>query len=208
MPAVITAQTQSENSLSFPIHWTVKVSDFLQSLAKSCLFLKDSFCHHYSNDKPCNHNGSHDNTDIFINKCRYICIQQWHALLVPTRHVDHPAVAVLHQVSSLTVDPAGRDAVSAEEVRVHRRGLAVPPRWRQVRELRKREATAQNHFSYRAYCLLNIPSCALLMQSFDLVVSVNMIIDLLLCLYGRLYTFIEFGTENESLSYSMENTCA
>lgn len=49
--------------------------------------------------------------------------------------MDHPAVAVLHQVPRLAVDPAGRDTVAAEEVRVHRRVLAVPPRWRQVCEL-------------------------------------------------------------------------
>lgn len=34
----------------------------------------------------------------------------------PTRHMDHPTVAVLHQVSGLTVDSAGRDTVTVEEV--------------------------------------------------------------------------------------------
>lgn len=63
----------------------------------------------------------------------------------PTGHVDHSAVAVLHQVSGLAVDPAGRDAVAAEEVRIHRRGLAVTPGRRQVRQLRKTEAPEQNH---------------------------------------------------------------
>lgn len=58
-------------------------------------------------------------------------------MLYDTRHVDHPAVAVLHQVSSLAVDPAGREAIGAEEVRVHRCGLAVSPWRRQVRELKE-----------------------------------------------------------------------
>lgn len=49
--------------------------------------------------------------------------------------MDHPAVAVLHQVPRLAVDPAGRNAVGAEEVGVHWCGLAVPPRWRKVRQL-------------------------------------------------------------------------
>lgn len=63
-----------------------------------------------------------------------------------TRHVDHPAVAVLHQVPRLAVDPAGRDAVAAEEVGVHRRGLAVPPRRRQVCQLGGwMETTAESH---------------------------------------------------------------
>lgn len=98
----------------------------------------------------------------YRGKCRnkVFCIQQWNDHLVPTRHVDHPAVAVLHQVTSLTVNPAGCDAVSAKEVWVHRRGLAVPPRGRQVRQLGEREeATVQNHFSYRAQCVLNALSC-------------------------------------------------
>lgn len=60
-------------------------------------------------------------------------------LPAPTGHVDHPAVAVLHQVARLTVDPARCDAVRVEEVRVHRRGLAVAPGRRQVRQLRVRE---------------------------------------------------------------------
>lgn len=71
-------------------------------------------------------------------------VEQWHAPVVPTRHVDHPAVAVLHQISCLAVDPAGCDAVSVEEVWVHRRGLAVPPRWRQVRQLREKQQCRTN----------------------------------------------------------------
>lgn len=70
--------------------------------------------------------------------------------------MDHPAIAVLHQVARLAVDAAGRDAVSAEEVRVHRRGLAVAPRRRQVRQLRNsRETAVQNRFSYTAYFLIS-----------------------------------------------------
>lgn len=63
----------------------------------------------------------------------------------PTRHVDHPTVAVLHQVSRLAVDPTGGDAVGAEEVGVHRRGLAVPPRRRQVRQLGRRDRCNRAH---------------------------------------------------------------
>lgn len=77
-------------------------------------------------------------------------------LLPLTRHVDHPAVAVLHQVPRLAVNPAGRDAVAAEEVGVHRRGLAVPPRWRQVCQLWREmegwmERTTESHLE-RLFC--------------------------------------------------------
>ena len=34
----------------------------------------------------------------------------------PTRHMNHPAVAVLHQVARLAVYAAGGEAVGAEEV--------------------------------------------------------------------------------------------
>lgn len=72
------------------------------------------------------------------------------AVVPLTRHVDHPAVAVLHQVPRLAVDPARCDAVAAEEVGVHRRGLAVPPRRRQVCQLGEgaggwMETTAGSH---------------------------------------------------------------
>lgn len=75
----------------------------------------------------------------------------------PTGHVDHPAVAVLHQVARLAVDPAGRDAVAAEEVGIHRRGLAVAPGRGQVRQLRKMGGTGAEPL--RANCLLSIASC-------------------------------------------------
>ena len=58
---------------------------------------------------------------------------------VYTGHVDHPAVAVLHQVARLTVDAAGCDAVRGEELRVDRSGLAVSPGRGQVLELRRGE---------------------------------------------------------------------
>lgn len=51
----------------------------------------------------------------------------------PTGHVHHPAVAVLHDVARLAVDPAGRHAVDVEEAQGL--GLALPPRRRQVGEL-------------------------------------------------------------------------
>lgn len=71
--------------------------------------------------------------------------------MFPTGHVDHSAVAVLHQVSGLAVDSAGRDAVAAEEVGIHRRGLAVTPGRRQVCQLRKMEAPEQNHLEQTVY---------------------------------------------------------
>lgn len=85
----------------------------------------------------------------------------------PTRHVDHFAVAVLHQVSRLAVDPAGRDAVAAEEVGIHWRGLAVTPGRRQVCQLRAMEAPEQNHLEQPVYWTSPLV-CEVLMQWFDL----------------------------------------
>lgn len=76
----------------------------------------------------------------------------------PTGHVDHSAVAILHQVPRLTVNPAGCDAVAAEEVWIHRRGLAVTPGRRQVCQLRKMKVARAEPL--RANCLLGVPSCA------------------------------------------------
>ena len=56
-------------------------------------------------------------------------------LTVPTGHMNHPAVAVLHQVARLTVDTARRDAVRGEEIGVYGGGLAVAPRRWQVLQL-------------------------------------------------------------------------
>lgn len=39
--------------------------------------------------------------------------------LPPTWHVDHAAVAVLHDVAGLTVNPTGGDAVNGKEVEPH-----------------------------------------------------------------------------------------
>lgn len=111
--------------------------------------------------------------------------------------MDHPAVAVLHQVPGLTVDPAGRDAVSAEEVRVHRCGLAVAPRRRQVHQLRRMKATLQNHLEQA------IPSCVLLMHLFDLVFPVYKVINALALSLRRHCTFIKHGPENELRSCSV-----
>lgn len=58
--------------------------------------------------------------------------------------MHHATVTVLHQVARLTVDTAGGDAVGAEEVRVHGRGFAVPPRRRQVGELATEITTRQS----------------------------------------------------------------
>lgn len=57
--------------------------------------------------------------------------------LQPTGHVHHPAVAVLHDVARLAVDPAGRHAVHVEKAQ--RLRLALSPRRRQVGQLRGRE---------------------------------------------------------------------
>lgn len=61
-------------------------------------------------------------------------------MCVSTRHVDHPAVTVLHQVACLTVDTAGCDAVRGEELRVDGSGLAVSPRGREVLKLGQNRA--------------------------------------------------------------------
>lgn len=133
MPTVITAQTQSENGWVFQFTGVWKYQIFCTHWQKAVCSLSIVFVTTISNEST---SMGTKRTDtwmlyIFINACRNICIQQreWECIHMPTRHMDHPAVAVLHQVSCLTVDPAGRDAVSAEEVWVHRRGLAVPP-WR------------------------------------------------------------------------------
>lgn len=59
--------------------------------------------------------------------------------LALTWHVDHAAVAILHDVAGLTVDPTGGDAVNRKEVESHLRGSALAPRRRQVRELQDRK---------------------------------------------------------------------
>lgn len=70
--------------------------------------------------------------NAFVRSSVCVCVKD-------TGHVNHPAIAVLDQVSRLAVNSAGSDAVTAEEVRVHRCGLAVAPRWGQVRQLKERE---------------------------------------------------------------------
>ena len=59
--------------------------------------------------------------------------------------MNHPAVAVLHQVARLAVYAAGGEAVGAEEVWVHGRGLAVPPRRGQVGQLGDGEKNTLDH---------------------------------------------------------------
>lgn len=46
---------------------------------------------------------------------------------IPTRHVHHATVAVVHQVARFAVDATSRDAVSVKEVWLHGRHLAVSP---------------------------------------------------------------------------------
>lgn len=62
---------------------------------------------------------------------------------VPTGHVHHPAVAVLHDVARLAVDPAGRHAVHLEESRLQGPGLALSPRRRQVGQLQVRRGRGE-----------------------------------------------------------------
>lgn len=57
----------------------------------------------------------------------------------PTGHVHHPAVAVLHNVACLTVDPAGGHAVHREEARLQSLRLALAPGRRQEGELQGRK---------------------------------------------------------------------
>lgn len=65
----------------------------------------------------------------------------WLGLLrTHTRHVNHPAVAVLQQVPGLTVDAAGADAVRGEVLGVDGSGLAVTPRRREVLKLQRQTA--------------------------------------------------------------------
>lgn len=61
-------------------------------------------------------------------------------LQIHTRHVNHPAVAVLQQVPGLTVDAAGADAVCGEVLGVYGSGFAVTPRWREVLKLKQQTA--------------------------------------------------------------------
>lgn len=51
----------------------------------------------------------------------------------PTGHVHHPAVAVLHDVARLAVDPAGRHAVDVEKAQGP--GLALSPGGGEVGQL-------------------------------------------------------------------------
>ncbi len=56
-----------------------------------------------------------------------------------TRHVHHPAVAVLHDVAGFTVNPAGGYTVDLEKARLQSLRLALSPRGRQVGQLQVRE---------------------------------------------------------------------
>lgn len=53
----------------------------------------------------------------------YCILQEWGRCFpgapVPTWHVDHAAVTVLHDVAGLTVNPTGCDAVNRKEVESH-----------------------------------------------------------------------------------------
>lgn len=52
-----------------------------------------------------------------------------------TRHVHHPAVAILHYVACFTVDPAGSYTVDLEKARLQSFRLALAPWGRQVGQL-------------------------------------------------------------------------
>lgn len=66
-------------------------------------------------------------------------IERERKIVLLTRHVDHPTVAVLHYVACLTVDPAGGHAVDLVEARVQSLGLTLSPRRRQVGQLQQGE---------------------------------------------------------------------
>lgn len=55
-----------------------------------------------------------------------------------TRHVHHPAVAVLHYVACFTVDPAGSHTVDLEKARLQSFRLTLAPWGRQVGQLQVR----------------------------------------------------------------------
>lgn len=62
---------------------------------------------------------------------------------LPTGHVHHAAVAVVHQVARFAVNATGGDAVTVEEIRVHGRGLAVAPGGGQINQLQQGHVTCQ-----------------------------------------------------------------
>jgi len=59
------------------------------------------------------------------------------AKLGRTRHIDHPAVAVLYNVACFTLDTAGRHAVHLKEAWVQGSGHTLAPRRRKVRQLKE-----------------------------------------------------------------------
>lgn len=79
MPAVITVQTKWKQ-LSFPIHWSVKISDFQRLLGKMFCSSKKFFLTAASNERIFREITIADSRalHIFINTS--ICIQQWSAL--------------------------------------------------------------------------------------------------------------------------------
>lgn len=68
-----------------------------------------------------------------------------------TGHVHHPAVAVLHDVASLAVDPAGGHAVGLEKPRLQSPPLALSPRGRQVGQLQERQDDAWGYLGAWRY---------------------------------------------------------
>lgn len=64
----------------------------------------------------------------------------WSQVWIHTRHVNHPAVTILQQVPSFTVNAAGGDAVCGEVFRVYGSRLAISPRRREVLKLKEQTA--------------------------------------------------------------------
>ena len=71
----------------------------------------------------------------------------WHARGL-TWHVDHPTIAVLHDVAGLAVDPAGGDTVRREVAGLQGLGFTLSPRGRQVGQLHRRENTPPGYSLY------------------------------------------------------------
>lgn len=77
---------------------------------------------------------------VVVNRTNDAFVMWLGLLQIHTRHVNHPAVAVLQQVPGLTVDAAGADAVCGEVLGVYGCGLAVTPRWWEILKLQQQTA--------------------------------------------------------------------
>lgn len=88
-----------------------------------------------------------ENTAAWLKTSVDECMFNTPSVALLTRHVDHPAVAILHNVARLAVDPAGGYAVDLKEARLQSFGLALSPRGRQVSQLERRKHTEGESYS-------------------------------------------------------------